>query len=234
MSEADMAVGYANTGLIEHQGVCFARMSSQDEPRKHQVVLFYGAHGSGKSTTARELEDKVVFGRCFSLADLLRRDFVVGMGIAYTKESFNCAKAVTTLRCIKEASRPRLEAYARTVTDRDPTRYRYIDYAIDVFLAGHRHANGVLIIDDSSKDRPWELERIRERLGVEPWVVRVYGRDSDIVVEPPEGHAEVLPRPTYERWMSPDACRDATLDWVASELACLCFPSLTDYFSTGV
>lgn len=25
-----------------------------------------------------------------------------------------------------------------------------------------------------------------------------------------------------------------TLDWVASELACLCYPSLTDYFSTGV
>lgn len=234
MSEADMAIGYANTGLIEHQGVCFARMLPQDGLRKHQVVLFYGAHGSGKSTTARELEDKIVSGRCFSLADLLRRDFVVGRGVSYTRDSFYRVEAMRKLRCVKEASRPQLKAYGKTVNDCDSTRFRYIDYVIDVFLTQHQHANAVLIIDDSSTDRPWELERIRERLGAEPWVIRVYNRDSDIVVEPPEGHVDVLSRPTYERWMSPDACRDATLDWVASELACLCYPSLTDYFSTGV
>lgn len=234
MSKVDMAIGYANTGLIEHQGVCFARMPPQDEPRKHQVVLFYGAHGSGKSTTARELSYKIVCGRFFSLADLLRRDFVGGRFDTYTGDSFYHVEAMHKLRCVKEASRSQLDAYGKMVNDCDSTRFRYIDHVVDMFLTQHRRANSVLVIDDSSEDRPWELERIRERLGVEPWIIRMYGRDSDIVVAPPEGHVDVFPRPTYERWMSPDACRDATLDWVASELACLCYPSLTDYFSTGV
>lgn len=147
------------------------------------VLCFTGAHNTGKTTAARAIESALHgFARYFSAADEARYQYALAKPW-WAREPCLCktpqllANALGENRLLKETERYAFELFCSNY-QREHGQFCFIDGVLDKAVrvctpTRVENTVGVLLFDSvDPKARPWELQRITERLGVEPYCLK--------------------------------------------------------------
>lgn len=161
------------------------------------VLCFTGAHNTGKTTAARAIESALHgFAHYFSAAAEARLQYALAKPW-WAREPCPCktpqllASALEENRSLKETERDAFELFCSN-HQREHGQFCFIDCVLDkaVRVCTPRlegaYSVGVLLFDSVDPEaRPWELQRITERLGVKPYCLKcvphpLYRGPSDI------------------------------------------------------